>query len=111
MRALLVGLVLALAGCESAPVRIAPPQPLANVCSSLCTTPCATTAEPESMPRWVCADPEAGECWDAQREQVTEPLIELIERCDTKRAACVQCIERSDNANATCGTVKNCGEE
>jgi hypothetical protein len=110
-RLALVLLVLAVAACSRVETRLETPPPLVNVCSDMCKTPCPTTATPERMPKWQCADPDAGECWDLGEEQTTNPLITALEQCEIKRADCLKCIERADNANATCGTVKPCGQE
>lgn len=103
-------IVLALAGCELPPVRteIEPPKPLANVCDEACKTPCKSAKE---VARWECPDPEDGECWKLQHEQVINPLVTLADQCEVKRQACLDCIERADTARATCGTVVECGKE
>lgn len=109
-RLALLVLALALTGCNREHVRteIAPPPPLANVCDEACKTPCD---DPKAVARWECPNPEDGECWARQHAQVINPLVTLAERCEVKRQSCMDCIERADNARATCGTVTPCGKE
>lgn len=108
--AALLLIALGLAGCPSPPVRmhVDPPAPLPNVCDDACKTPCE---DAKQVARWECPDPEDGECWKLQHEQVINPLVTLAERCEVKRQSCMDCIERADNARATCGTVIDCGKE
>lgn len=108
--ALLLLIALALVGCDRTNIRtpFEPHKPLANVCDAACMKPCE---DAKAVALWECPDPDAGECWKLQNSQVINPLVTLSERCEVKRASCAACIERSENANATCGTVKPCGEE
>jgi hypothetical protein len=106
MSRLIVGLLaMLLAGCETIQTVVEDKPPTPIVCEDACKKPCDDAA---AVAKWTCSNPDAGECWDQQQEQVTNPLIELAERCEVKRQACFACIERAETAGATCGTVMDC---
>jgi hypothetical protein len=84
-------LVLALAACQSAPQ----PEGQGAVdaqCNAICYAPCVD-ADGDTGVRWE-ADPDASSAWDVLGEDVTDQLTTKLRTCETRRSACVQCLER-----------------
>lgn len=94
-RLLLLLLCLPLiAGCpgqKPASVRPVPAQ-----CEASCFVPCVDAAGDTGV-RWE-ADPADPAAWDALGEDVTDRLATKLRTCDTRRQACVQCLERLEHA-------------
>jgi hypothetical protein len=90
-RLLLLLAVLGLAACQSA----AQPEGQGAVdaqCNAICYAPCVDAAGDTGV-RWE-ADPESAEAWDVLGEDVTDQLATKLRTCETRRGACVQCLER-----------------
>jgi len=96
VRALLLGLLLVLAGCASAPVADAPAWTAPQIrCADECRNPCDT-----SLPKWLPPDARKPEAWDYIKPQVVTPLRLELQQCELRRASCVACIDAAIKAGA-----------
>lgn len=85
-----VALVIALAGCSTAPS--AGPTPA--LCDASCVAPCVGEHGDTGV-RWQ-AQPDDPAAFDALGEAVIPALTEKLRRCELHRRACEQCLRRLD---------------
>jgi hypothetical protein len=103
MRASVVLLVLAIAGCTQQSIRPADLGPIAVTCSAECKASCL----PSQWPQWT-GNPDAPETWDALAEQVALPLQEIAKACNADRASCLRCVENMEQVGIVCGVTMEC---
>ena len=87
----IIGFVIAalMGGCKHAPIK--PPAAFAQ-CDAICYTPCVDDKGDTGV-RWV-GDPNQAGTIDALGEAVVPSLTDKLRTCDTRRVACVQCLNR-----------------
>ncbi len=88
MRAVVLLMLVMLAGCVGAPARV-PAQ-----CDAMCFQRCVGEGEDTGVR--VTADPAAAGTWDQIGEDVVGQLAGKLRSCDVRRNACVQCLRRLD---------------
>lgn len=93
MRAALLLVVMALAGCASVPITAVPAQ-----CNAMCFQPCVGEGEDTGVR--VTASGDTAQAWDEIGGEVTTQLATKLRTCDARRAACVQCLLRLDATGA-----------
>lgn len=85
-------LVIALAGCGTAPRAGALPA----LCDAQCLAPCLG-AQGDTGIRWESA-PDDPTAFDALGELVIPALTEQLRRCELRRGACEQCLRRLNDS-------------
>lgn len=95
MKAILLVFVLLLAACTHATEFVKADPPPEN-CDPICRTKCEVDPNIKYVP--VEGSDRA---LDDLVEQVVAPLRGEVDRCDTHRVACVQCLDRHKQAGLT----------
>lgn len=67
-------------------------EPIPSQCNAICYTPCVGE-DGDTGIKWVGSytDPAM---WDKLNKDVLFPLVQKLRVCDTRRDACVQCLNR-----------------
>jgi hypothetical protein len=97
-------LLLMLAGCAQHSIKPLDLGPLHLSCPAECKATCI----PEQWPQWT-GDPDSPQTWDTWPEQVALELRQMVETCESKRAACVRCIGNAESVGVVCGITRECG--
>lgn len=88
----IIVIVGALAGCSSAPVKT---PPVVAQCATECYAPC-TPSEADTGVEWT-SPADSSSAWDSLAGDVVPDLVQRLQVCETRRKACVQCLDRLKN--------------
>lgn len=88
MKSILILILFTLSACGNKPVVPDKPPPVPANCDATCYEAC------DKAFRWDPRDPADNASWMELAEQVVFSMWDYIAVCDTRREACVKCLDR-----------------